>query len=770
MNRKADDRAAEQRRVDNVVREIKKKAAGLYHKAQGLKESVINLRKDFWEDVKVNLDEPDDVIETQASIKQQAELLSDKERGHGKLNEHLKTLNKLKESPYFGRIDFLEDRESNEDQIYIGVASMMDKEDENFLIYDWRAPISSMYYDFSPGEASYETVEGTITGEVTLKRQFIIKNGYLTGMFDTGVTIGDKLLQQALGNNASTSMKSIVATIQKEQNQIIRNETSKYLIVQGVAGSGKTSAALQRIAYLMYRYREVLSGENIILFSPNPLFASYVAKVLPELGEENMRQTTFLDYLEAKIESHISIESPFKQMETVLTGEKDSNYAIKMESINYKSSIEFKDVIDGFVSKLGQDGLLFKNITFRKQVLVSKEQISEYFYSLDQSIAIPNRMELVSKWLIKEISKLQKQEQKEDWVLDEIELLDKEDFLRAHRNVEGDSEDHDTLINEENYLRKELVRKRFASIKKQVRKMGFVHILATYRKLFSEWNFSEQPLHWDKICVQTFAELSNKFLTWEDATPFVYFQGLLIGDTADRSIRHLFIDEAQDYSAFQYAYFQQVFPFTKMTLLGDLNQGIYQHATQEYAFLPEEIRERYETISLNQSYRSTKQIVEFTRCFAAGGELIQPFNRDGEKPELVKVESSANRNEQLIKMVNKLLEDGHETIAIICKTLKESEALFDLLSGKLSVKLIDEDTHTFQKGVLILPVYWAKGIEFDAVIIPDASHQQYAGESSRNLFYTACTRAMHELIMFTINEPCAFIQESPSEKYKILGE
>lgn len=767
MSRKADERVAEQHRVDNIMREIKKKIAVLYQKSQGLKESVITLRKNFWEDVTVNLDEPDDVIETQASIKQQAELLSDKERGHGQLDDQLKTLSKLKESPYFGRIDFLEDQESREDHIYIGVASMMDKEDENFLIYDWRAPISSMYYDFSPGEAFYETVEGTITGEVTLKRQFIIKNGYLSGMFDTGVTIGDKLLQQALGNNASTSMKSIVATIQKEQNQIIRNETSKYLIVQGVAGSGKTSAALQRIAYLMYRYREELSGENIILFSPNPLFASYVAKVLPELGEENMRQTTFLDYLEAKIESHISIESPFKQMESVLTGESDSNYAIKMESINYKSSIEFKDVIDDFVSSLGQTGLLFKNITFRKQVLVSKEQISSYFYSLDQSIAIPNRMELVSKWLLKEISKIQKQEQKEDWVLDEIELLDKEDFLRAHRYVEGNSEEHDSII-EENYLRKELVKKRFASIKKQIRKMGFIHILATYRNLFSAWEFSKQPGLWDEICVQTFTDLSNKFLPWEDATPFVYFQGLLIGDTADRSIRHLFIDEAQDYSAFQYAYFQQVFPYTKMTLLGDLNQGIYQNATQEYAFLPKEIREKYESISLNQSYRSTKQIVEFTRCFATGGKEIQPFNRDGEKPVLIEVESSTKRNEQLIKMVNKLIGEDHETIAVICKTLKESKSLFHILSEEMPVKLIDEDTHTFQKGILILPVYWAKGIEFDAVIIPDASHQQYAGESSRNLFYTACTRAMHELIMFTKNEPCAFINEAPVEKYKSL--
>lgn len=768
MNQEINDRATEQGRLSYVVHEIKKKAGELYQKSLGLKENVIKLRKGFWGDVTVNMDEPDDVIETQASIRQQAELLSEKERGHGKVDQQLKTLDRLEKSPYFGRIDFLEDKESEEDQLYIGIASLMDKDDENFLIYDWRAPISSIYYDFTPGKASYDTVNGTISGEITLKRQFIIKNGSLDGMFDTGVTIGDELLQEALGNNASTSMKSIVATIQKEQNKIIRNETSKYLIVQGVAGSGKTSAALQRIAYLMYRYREVLSGENMVLFSPNPLFSSYVANVLPELGEENMKQTTFLEYLEVKAGSSITIESPFEQMEYVLTGAGDTNYDLKMKSIHYKSSMDFKNLIDDFVSCLGEKGLLFRNITFRKEVIVSKETIEDYFYSLDNSIAIANRMELVSKWLLSRISKCQQKELSKDWVLEEIELLDKEDFLEAHQHVQQD--DDESLLEEESYLRKELVKKKFAPLKKQVKRLGFVNILATYRELFNGWEHDATPVHWNKICDQTFADLSSKFLTWEDATPYVYFKGQIVGDTKDRSIRHLIIDEAQDYSVFQYAYLQHVFPYTNMTLLGDLNQGIYTHGTKENTFLPMNMGENYERINLTKSYRSTKQIVEFTRHFAAGGELIEPFNRDGKIPVLMEVESISDRDDQLINSVNDLLDAGHETVAIICKTVKECDDIFGLLDGELPITKINEDTHSFQKGVVILPVYWAKGIEFDAVIIPDASDQHYKGKTARNLFYTACTRAMHDLTMITMdNEPCAFIKEAPLDKYKIIS-
>ncbi|MBT2214852.1 AAA family ATPase [Virgibacillus dakarensis] len=766
MGVKNQSREAEQQRVDTVILEIKAKEEELHTKASGLKESVINLRKNFWEDVTVNLDEPDDVIETQASIKQQAELLSERERFHGKIGGELKTLKRLENSPYFGRIDFLEAGQTESEPIYIGVASLMDKHDENFLVYDWRAPISSLYYDFSPGKAKYETIEGTIAGEMTLKRQFIIRNGLLKGMFDTGITIGDQLLQQALGNNASTSMKSIVATIQREQNKIIRDEKSKCLIVQGVAGSGKTSAALQRVAYLMYRYRETLHAENIVLLSPNPLFSSYVSNVLPELGEANIRQITFQEYLEAKMTDKLVVESPFQQMEYSLTEENDEACTVRRKSIDYKSSLTFKSDLDEFISQLQNEGLLFRNITFRKQVIIAKEEIRDYFYSLDNSISIPNKMELVAKWLLAKIRKTERKEREKDWVMDEIELLSKEDFLHVYKELQK-QEHIDDSGREEEYLRRKVTARAFAGIKKRVKRLDFVNVLATYRAFFKMWDPKNAPDQWEKICAQTAADLSRKYITWEDAAPYLYVKERLIGEHSDRSVRHLFIDEAQDYTPFQFAYIRHIFPYARMTLLGDVNQAIFTHTMQGSPLIPSNLEEGVEKITLTKSYRSTKQIVEFTKHFAPGGEMIEPFNREGNKPELIELGDQAGIKGQLNRKINELKAAGHETIAIITKTQEKSDTIYDMLKEDLSIVQINEESRSFQKGILVLPVYFAKGIEFDAVIIPDASFVSYHLESDRTLFYTACTRAMHELVLMTDGNKSPFIMESPKDKYDV---
>ncbi|MUK89250.1 AAA family ATPase [Ornithinibacillus sp. L9] len=766
MSNKANNRAAEQQRVDNVIHEINQKAQQLHAKAKGIKDDVIDLRKTFWDDVKVNLDEPDDIIETEASLKQQAELLSQRERSHGKIDEQLKILKRLKESPYFGRIDFVESGEKEAEPIYIGIASLMDRDEEDFLVYDWRAPISSLYYDYSPGKAAYEIIDGKITGEITLKRQFIIRHGLIKGMFDTGVTIGDELLQQALGNNASSTMKNIVATIQKEQNRIIRNERSNLLIVQGVAGSGKTSAALQRIAYLMYRYREELHAENVVMFSPNPLFSSYIANVLPELGETNVRQTTFLDYLRERTIDSVTIESPFEQMEYVLTKKDDEDYRIRLLGMDYKSSQEYMELIDEYISSLENGGIRFKNITFQKRILISKEEIANYFYSLDKEIAIPNKIELVTKWLLEKIREHQKTEIDQDWVMEQVELLDKEEYLKAYYK---DNEFENDVSMEEEILRKEIVRRFFSRIKKQIRNLEYVNVLATFYRFFLEWESKgNTPPSWTAIAKQTASYLKKRFLTWEDATPYVYFQERILGDNLDRSVRHLFIDEAQDYSAFQYAFIKRVFPYTRMTLLGDINQAIYTQVTKENPLIPEEVEGNHERITLNKSYRSTKQIVEFTSYFAPGEEVIEPFEREGELPKIVQSLNGKDIVETLVNQVTELQEKGNETIAIICKTMSETNKLYEQLKDMLPISIIHEETYTFQKGLLILPVYLAKGIEFDAVIIPDASAQGYV-ESDRTLFYTACTRAMHELAMVVTGSACQFIDEVPKDKYEVIS-
>lgn len=762
------DRMEEQERIDYVLKEIERKETALYSKATGLKEDVIELRKTFWDDVTVNLDEPDDVIETQASIKQQAEFLAEKERFHGKIGDELKVLKRMKKSPYFGRIDFKEHGDDQVEKLYIGISSFLDRQDEDFLVYDWRAPISSLYYDYALGNASYNAVNSEIEGEISLKRQFIIRDGMLKGLFDTGITIGDEMLQEALGHNASTDMKNIVATIQKEQNRIIREERSKLLLVQGVAGSGKTSAALQRIAYLMYRYREELNPENVVLFSPNPLFTGYIRNVLPELGEANVRQTTFLEYLREGIGEGFTVESPFEQMEYVLTKENSDAYQTRLSSMEYKVTLDFKKLIDIYVEKLRIEGMQFKNISFRGEILISKEEISEYFYSLDEAIKPVNKMEIVAKWLQSELKQYQRQEVKKDWVMEKVELLDKEAYLKAY--YEAQKLDEDMFVNEEKVLRKAVVRKMFGTLRKQIENFDFVHVAKNFRLLFSTTRELENtPKNWNTICEQTIDDLSNNHLTWEDAAPYLYFKGKLIGDKQERAVRQLLIDEAQDYSSFQFAFIRHLFPYTRMTLLGDINQAIYVNVTKENPLVPGIQESEHERITLTKSYRSTKQITEFTKAFAPGLEEIEAFNRDGAKPTLLRLTDPSHSSRVILTERSAYLEKGHEMIAVICKTVQETERVYKELKEVVPVTQITEETYGFSKGFIVLPVYLAKGIEFDAVIIADGSSSNYK-EKDRTLFYTACTRAMHDLTIISGEEPCHFIKEAKVDTYEMVED
>lgn len=766
------DLLIEQERVNFVSNEIDKKKHRLQKNTGGVSSDVLELRKTFWEDVTVNMDEPDDVIETAASIKQQAELLSERERTFKQMDKQIRILERLKYSPYFGRIDFLESDEKNADQVYLGIASLMDEHDENFLIYDWRAPISSLYYDFAPGPASYHTLDGKIEGEMSLKRQFIIRSSNIKAMFDTGVTIGDEMLQEVLGNNANAQMKSIVATIQREQNLIIRNERSKLLVVQGVAGSGKTSAALQRVAYLLYRYRETLKSENIMLFSPNPLFNSYVSTVLPELGEENMEQATFMEYLNNRIGSQFDVEDPFDQMEFLLNNDEQPDYHTRVKGIQYKSSLEFKEIIDQYANRLSQKGLLFKDLVFRGEIIISNEAIYDYFYSLDAGFTIPNRMEMVKDWLLRELKRKVRQERSKSWVEEEVQFLEKEDFLEAYQELQEKNrfteKSFDDFDQEQKILAEKVVKQKFKPLFSRVKKLNFLDMKGLYSQLFKLVAENQEVLldDWTQICLQTVEKLANYVIAYEDATPFVYLQDLIKGRKSSTGIRHIFIDEAQDYSPFQFALIQRLFPYSKMTLLGDFNQAIFSGATGSATVISdyEEKGEDIEKIILTKTYRSTKEIVDFTSSLIEGGEKIEPFNRHGKKPMIKQAEHNQLKGFILDK-INEFLKEGHRTIAVICRTAAESKRVYAALKDDIPIHLIEKATIAYEKGILVIPSYLAKGIEFDAVVLYDSS--QYKNESERKLFYTVCTRAMHRLHMYATNEISPLMNDVPETLYEL---
>jgi DNA helicase-2/ATP-dependent DNA helicase PcrA len=771
----------EQHRVEAVSELISQQIDQLEEEMGQVKDVVVDIRQNFWDGITINLGNPDDIAETHVSMKQQADVLSERERRLKRSREIHGKLNRLLHSPYFGRIDFMEAHTNETEPIYLGITSLLDKDGITFLIYDWRAPIASIYYDYSPGLVEYQTPDGKIKGEMLLKRQYMIRDRHIELMFDTSITIGYELLQKVLGHTSEAQMRSIVATIQKEQNQIIRNDRSRMLIVQGVAGSGKTSAALQRVAYLLYKYRSTLKADQIVLFSPNPMFNSYVSTVLPELGEENMQQTTFQQYLEHRLNDEFQLEDPFVQLEYILSTDDDSSeYKTRIEGIRYKSSNNFLKTIHAYKQILLSQAMLFKPLVFRGQMIVSAKQMKERFYGYDPAISLANRVELIKEWLLKDLNVFEEKEWRQAWVDEEIQYLDFDDFHLSFKQTrklqKGKSSSFDDYDKQQEMLSRMVVHEKLKPLRHRIQSLRFVDVLGLYRQMFRDVQLFAQisqaasvPENWLEICQQTLERLDKSELPYEDATPYLYLKELLHGFQANPTVRHVIIDEAQDYSAFQLEFIKQLFPRSKMTALGDLNQAIYVHSSVLHETQP--LMELYgaeqtELIRLMRSYRSTREIVEFTRGMVLGGEEIMPFNRPGEKPVVISVKERSELHEKIISDINAFLDAGYTSIAIICKTAKESEGVYEVLGHQLSLLLITKHTLLFEKGIQVIPAYLAKGVEFDAVILYNGSREQFSRENERKLFYTACTRAMHILHIYALGEWSPFLADLQEETYE----
>ncbi|MCM3748831.1 UvrD-helicase domain-containing protein [Paenibacillus pasadenensis] len=791
----------EQERLEQVRIKLQARIAELEPEVTGLRDQAAELRRRFWEEVTINTATDEDFEETFHNINQQSAVLAERERGHKLLKQQWKNMNRLLPSPYFGRIDFQEDGIGLSEQIYIGVSSFMEKDGLSFLIYDWRTPIASMYYDYSPGAASYVTPTGRIEGTMDLKRQFQIHNGQMRNMFDASETIGDELLQQVLGKGADSQMKSIVATIQKEQNAIIRNEKSRLLIVQGAAGSGKTSAALQRVAYLLYKHRQSIRADQIVLFSPNPMFNSYISTVLPELGEENMQQTTFQEYLDYWLDSSLKPEDPFDQIEYVLTAQDTPGYEARLQGIKYKASEAFLEDLQNYGKWLGQKGMQFNGIKLRDRELISAKRMKAKFYEYDHSLPLFNRVVLLQEWLLTELASLERKEWEASWVEEEINYLDNDQYAevfgKLHKDREvydlaehyasvferltkkrrEDESDIDFAEKEENLLRRQIVKEVFKPLRRSVRKFLFVNSKGIYDQLFDDryqekTNAADIPELWTEVCRQTKDSLVRNELFHEDATPYLYVKELIEGVRTNTEIRHVFVDEGQDYSPFQYEYLKKLFPRARMTVLGDFGQAIFMQATNldspDSPLVQLYGEEDTSLIRLVRSYRSTKEIVEFTKLMLPGGGEITPFERRGHKPLLKKMGNSDNRTAQIAADIAELQAEGFDSIAVITKTAAESREAHEALQAHLGeeLQLITKETVLFEKGVMVIPVYLAKGVEFDAVLIHDASPEAYSQSNELKLLYTACTRAMHRLNLYSTSDWSPFVQALPESRYE----
>ncbi len=605
---------------------------------------------------------------------------------------------KMLDSPYFGRVDFIYDGEEEPESFYIGIGNFSEETGRTPLIYDWRAPVSSLYYDFDKGSASYTAPAGRLEGEITAKWQYKIRRGKLVYAFESDIKIDDEVLRQELGTNGDVKLKNIVRTIQKEQNAIIRNTADKILVIQGVAGSGKTSVALHRIAYLLYHDREQLKSSNILILSPNSVFSDYISHILPELGEENIQEMSFdlFAYHELK-DTTADCEDRYDQIEEMLAGRRDG------ERLRAKQTEDFVVMLHEFVLMQEYELVDLKDLNFQG-LHKTAEELSRLFYDKFPDIPLLSRMEAVY-----------------EYCLDEYETL---------RGKDLGEEDRDTL------------REKFYKMYRDR------DLYVLYSQFLERYGFSPLPR----------VPYEKRKLAYEDVYPVLYLKYLLFSRGNQKNIKHLVVDEMQDYSYLQYRILQLMFQ-CRMTILGDRAQTIDEVRQDVLSFLPGIYGKNIRKIFMRKSYRSTVEIADYANRIAADEEM-EIFQRHGSPVE----EKSFGAWEEAMEAV--LLhylekQERYETAAVITLTEREAERAFVWLSSRLKDKkadgarltLLDKNSSRFCRGLTVTTFYLAKGIEFDQVFA--LRKENSPGALERQADYISATRAMHELHVYR------YTQENP---------
>ena len=758
MTKAMDDKEFEQKHLDRILKMIRAKKSELSSSIKSAEGEAQDLNSHFFDDVKLDYDGYSTSMETALSIHQQQQLLDERQNAWQHAAKQLSTVQKLEQRPYFARVDFKENKEKPE-TIYIGLGSFADK-NNHFLIYDWRAPISSIYYDGKIGKVSYMSPEGEITVDMTKKRQFMIKDGKIVNMFDTNESIGDQMLLEVLGEKSGTQMKSIVTTIQREQNKIIRNTSADLLFVQGAAGSGKTSAILQRIAYLLYRYRGKLTSSDVIMFSPNQLFNDYIKNVLPEMGEQNMVQMTYWQFVARRLPG-MTVENLFDQFE-----DSAADSAISQ----FKDSTNFFNLLHHYAKHLNNRGVIFKNIYFRnkKKPFFTKEKISELYYSFNSNYNLSNRIDATREELIKSLNRKINGETKKAWVSDAIQNLSQEQLNALYDRPDQEFESEEK---EEKFLSRKIVVKALEKVFQQIRRNNFINMRAQYLSFLravpkmtdlAKWQISEKD--WEKHVENVKQSFMKHYIHMNDVSAYLYLYDLITGRHVDYEMRYAFIDEIQDYTPFQLCYLKYNFPRAKFTMLGDLNQAIF--TKDESRSLLKQISglfdpEKTDVVQLTKSYRSTKQLTEFTKQILRQGEKIESFNRQGPKPVLWE-RSSDTAAMQALEQILSENDQAKMTTAIITKDLASAKIVAQQLKeDRVKATLIATANQRLVDGTLVIPSYLAKGLEFDAVIMWAASKENYHRTDETQLVYTITSRAMYKLDIIYANEKSPLLEVDP---------
>ena len=635
---------------------------------------LVEFKRLAWQDS--NSFDSADIVQAKASTDEEERQLLTKEK-------YLKKLLKIKGKPYFASIIYKDNEEDEEELIYISTTYLKD-ENNNNIIYDWRSPICSLFYDFETGPCYFFAPGGKFEGQLLRKRQYKIEDNYLVGVFDNSLNIDDELLQEVLATSSSDKMRNVVNTIQEEQNKVIRNLEDKNLIVQGIAGSGKTSVALHRIAFLLYRL-EHLNSNNILIFSPNNIFTDYISNVLPELGEDNTLQTTFNDYLSFFVTEYKDVET-FSEFISRYYSYKEDN----IELVKYKQSDEiiqdFDDYLNFYISHTG-----FKKDLQEEKNIISRSDLNQMLHYKYDKFPLLERLDEMAEKICYDLysGKMKK----------------KLTFRKLLRECSNFSED----------------------------------LKEIYRHFFLS-KFCKIKL--SKIIVDSFVD--KDILNYEDSLLFAYMKGVLCGFTYEANIRQVVIDEAQDYSKLQYIIISKIFKKASFTILGDIHQNINPYYRHKSLKDLERIFSDSKYIELNKTYRSSPQIIEYTNKIL-GLKHVNAIRRQNSKPVSLR-RNIVDLKKVLIDDIN-MLELEYLKLAIITKDGAIASKIYNLIKDDVEVTLIDDNTKESKKDLVIIPAYLSKGLEFDGVIVYNDPESRYKREE-KHLLYVACTRAQHELYIY----------------------
>ena len=592
---------------------------------------------------------------------------------------------RMADAPFFGRVDFIFDGEEEAESFYIGIGNFAEKAGMTPLIYDWRAPVSGLFYDYDKGPASYEAPAGTIRGEISSKWQYKIRGGKMIYAFESDTKIDDEILKQELGNNGDVKLKNIVRTIQKEQNAIIRNTKDKILVIQGAAGSGKTSIALHRIAYLLYHDRKNLKSSNVLVLSPNSVFGDYISHILPELGEENIREMSFdlFAYRELK-DTAADCEDRYDHLERIMKFPDDQ----EKERFRMKQSESFVGLIEGFLATLEDRLVDFRPISFRGSQLTEEELIRMFYFKFQETPLLA-RMDAVMDY-----------------------------FVDAYETLKGrDISDED----------REMLREKFDSM--YVTK----DIYTIYNWLLEDYGYDMLPdVPYERRKVQ-----------YEDVFPMLYLKYRLLGHGAQKNIKHLVIDEMQDYSFLQYVLLKQIFQ-CRMTILGDYAQTLDTKQHDVLKFLPKIFGKEIRQVILRKSYRNTYEIARYAGEIS-GIRDLELLERHGKEVE----ERRFSSEDEMLEAVRENLRlgsEGYETAAVITMTEEEAYDIYRLLTNRgIDAAYVDRDSSAFKRGLTVTTFYLAKGLEFDQVFTIKGTEGNPLEKQAQ---YISATRALQELYVY----------------------